>query len=362
MARNKKRSFFKGMLIYALVFLAAAAAGLAVFWNYIDAYERSRPKNTVDAYIASLTPEDICRKSAEYTAMQDGNLQSPEEREAVIAASLTERVTYARKSAESTTERQVYVLRCGSQVIGQLVISAGEPDRYGFTEWVVAEDSFDFSHLLGQPLSVTVPKEFTVCANGHVLDDRYITESGMEYSALEEFYDDYQLPTLVTYTVEGYLGGMELSVSDEKGTPVSVTEETDWNLYLDNCTREEQAQVETFMEDFLECYVTFTGSANRSAKANYQRLRKNFLIPDSALAQRLYTALDGLAYAKSNGDRLDDVAFHRFTRIEDDRYFCDVTYTVITYGTAGKVQTSNNMKVMLVMTEDGLRVEAMTRY
>lgn len=362
MAGKKKHSFTKGMLIYALVYLAVAAAGLAVFWNFIDAYERSRPKNTMDAYVAALTPADMCRKSMETDEQADLNLQSTEERNAVITASVTESVSYARKSSESTDNRQVYVLRCGRQEIGQVVISARDPDLYGFTEWEVSEDSFDFSHLMGEPLSVTVPQDFAVSVNGHVLDDSYITESGIGFSALEEFYDDYELPTMVTYTADSYLGQLEMTVTDENGQPVVITQDTDMNAFLDNCTGEETEQVEAFMGGFLKSYVTFTGSSNQAASANYQRLRKNYLVPDGELAQRLYTALDGLAFAQSYGDKLDDVAVHRVSRLDDTHYFCDATYYVSTYGKAGKVQTTNNMKVILVVTDSGLRVEAMTRY
>lgn len=362
MAGKKKRSFVKGMLIYAAVYLIVAAAGLAVFWNFIDAYEHSRPKNTVDAYVTALTPADMCRKAMEAAGRVDLNLQSVEERNAIITASVTERVTYARKSSESTDTRQVYVLRCGKQIVGEVIITAREPDVYGFTEWEVSEDSFDFSHLMGQPLSVTVPQNFTVSVNGYMLDESYITERGIAYSALEEFYDAYELPTMVTYTADSYLGQLELTVADENGQPVVITQDTDMNAFLDNCAGEEMEQVESFMGDFLESYVIFTGSSNQAASANYQRLRQNFLIPDSDLAQRLYTALDGLAYAQSYGDKLDTVEIHRISRLDETHYFCDATYCVSTYGRAGKVQTSNNMKVILTVTDSGLRVEAMTRY
>lgn len=362
MAGKKKHSFGRGMLIYAVVYLIVAAVGLAVFWNFIDAYEHSRPKNTIDAYVAALTPADMCCKSLEADVQADLNLQSAEERSAIITASVSERVTYARKGSESTDARQVYVLRSGKQIIGEVVITAQEPDIYGFTEWEVSEDSFDFSYLMGQPLSVTVPENFTVSVNGHVLDESYITENGVAYPALEEFYEDYELPTMVTYTADAYLGQLEMTVADETGQPVAITQETDRNAFLDNCTEEEKEQVESFMGDFLESYVIFTGSSNQAASANYQRLRKNFLIPDSELAQRLYTALDGLAYAQSYGDKLETVEIHRVSRIDDTHYFCDATYCVSTYGRAGKVQTTNNMKVMLLVTDSGLRVEAMTRY
>ena len=58
MDKNKKifsGKFTAGILIYAGVFALVAAIGLGIFWKFIEAYEISRPKNTLKAYIAQLT-------------------------------------------------------------------------------------------------------------------------------------------------------------------------------------------------------------------------------------------------------------------------------------------------------------------
>lgn len=361
--KKRKGAFALGMILYAVVFLGLTAAGLRVFWNFIDSYERSRPKNTMDAYISSLTVEDMFAKAPQTAASVDGKLQTAEESLAVIRDSLGEKITYARKSSASTSTRQTYVLRSGSRVLGEVVIAASEPDKFGFSVWTVQEESYDFSYLLCQQQSITVPGDYVVYANGTALDEGYITRTGIEYTALEEFYDDYDiLPYMVTYSADSVLGSLELTVADAHGTVLENWEETDPNTCLDNCDEAEARMLEDYMDSFLKAYVQFTGSSNQASKANYTKLKKQFLIPDSALAQRLYTALDGLAYAQSYGDKLDEVTVNRVSRIDDTHYFCDVTYLVSTYGKAGRVQTTNNLKLMLVQWEGTLRVEAMTQY
>lgn len=364
MARQKRKgSFALGMVIYAVVFLAITGAGLAVFWDFIDSYEQSRPKNTMDQYLSQLTVEEMAANCGDWVQKIDEKLQTDEEFTRVIEESLTGKLTYARKSAACTENSQTYVLRCGSRVIGETVIRAAEPDRYGFTVWSVEKESFDFSHLMGESQSVTVPESYCVTANGVTLREEYITETGILYSALEEFYDDYpQLPTMVTYTAGNVLGTLELAVLDESGNVVDNWEGMDPNRVLDNCNEEETAMLTQYMQDFLVSYVRFTSGSNQSSNLNYVKLMKQFLIEGSELSNRLYTALDGLAYAQSYNDVLEDVTVNRFTRIDNSRYFCDVTYLVSTYGKAGRVETNNNLKVMLVETDNGLRVEAMTRY
>ena len=45
------------MILYAVAVLGAAAWGLNKFWDYMDAYEVSRVKNTIEAYMEELTPQ-----------------------------------------------------------------------------------------------------------------------------------------------------------------------------------------------------------------------------------------------------------------------------------------------------------------
>ena len=356
-----RKGFVIGMILYAVIFLALLSVGLVFFWNFMDAFEQSRPVNTVKAYVAELTKEDMCENSEELLAGLDENIRSREESCQFIMNSVTEEITYAKKSSASTETQQVYVLRSGKQVIGSFTISAGETDKFGFQNWTVTEENFDFSYLMGQPVSITVPSEFTVSINGQVLDESYIVESGIAYDAVEEFYGDYTLPTKVTYAVDGFLGDLALEVTDAAGNPVEITEETDLNQFLPACSSQKVSELDTFVNGFLKRYVIFTGSANDAASINYVRL-KEYLIEGSDLAQRLYSAIDGLNFAQSHGDTIQEVIINRYMDMGGDRYFCDVTYIVQTIGTKGAVNTTNNLKLIILNTEDGLKIEAMTRY
>lgn len=356
-----QKRFWVGMVIYGLVFLVIAGAGLFVFWNFIDAYEQSRPLNTVKAYVASVTAEDMWKGSGELLAGLDGNIQSEEEACAVISESVTLPLSYAKKSGESSENRQVYVLRSGKQVIGEFAITAGEPDKFGFRVWSVTEESFDFSHLLSDSISMTVPADYTVSINGNVLNEAYITETDIPFAALEEFYDDYTLPAMVTYTAEGFLGELTMEAADQNGTPVEVTPDMDWNAALPGCDVNMTDKITGFTEDFLYYYVTFTSSANGMVSYNYMQLQKH-LVPNGELSKRLYTAIDGLQFAQSWGDTIQDIEINRMVDLGEDRYMCDATYIVETYGKKGRVETENNVKLIIVDMTVGLRVEAMTRY
>lgn len=356
---NKR--FVTGMLVYALVFLAIVSGGLWVLWDYIDAYEQSRPVNAIKAYVDSLTPEDLSAGSGALLDTLDVRLQSREESSRLIRESVGQEFSYAKKSAESSDNRQVYVLRSGRQVIGQFAITSGEPDKFGFRIWEVTEESFDFSHLLGESVSVTVPSDFTVLVNGAELDSSYITNKDIPYTKLEEFYGSYPLPSLVTYSADSYLGEATLEVLDRQGNPVVITEDTDFNLLMPECSDEETQAIDALVTKFLEHYIAFTGSSSGSAGGNYNRLLP-YLVTDGELAKRLYTAISGLYFAQSLGDTIQETTVNQRASLGSGRYYCDISYVVETVGKRGPVQQSYNMKIIILETNEGLRVEGMSRY
>lgn len=364
MAKSGKKTgarFALGMVIYALVFLLITAAGLAVFWNFIEAYELSRPRNTVDAYVAGLSEEKLHQKAQSLLSDLDSNIRSEEESMQVILDSIGDRITYAKKTGESSEQQQVYVLKGGRQVIGQVTITAGEPDIYGFTRWTATESSFDFSYLLSEPVSVTVPEDFQVSINGKLLDENYITETGIGYPALEDFAEDYDLPEMVTYTADRFLGNLLLEVAGRNGESVILTSETDMNSLIPTCSEQEQAEIEPVVKEFLNRYVAFTGSSNKAVGRNFSKL-KEYMVPGGALEKRLATAVDGLKWSQSAGDTIKQVTMNHYYDLGEEGYLCDVTYILETIGKKGAVETTNNMKLILVSTDKGLKVEALSVY
>ena len=108
--RSSAHSFALGMILYALVFAAISAVGLRFFWSFIDEYEKSRPTTAMDQYIQSLDEEHIRELSAGFVATLDRNVQTEEESYSFILNAVNGELSYAKKSAESTEERLVYII------------------------------------------------------------------------------------------------------------------------------------------------------------------------------------------------------------------------------------------------------------
>lgn len=366
--QRKKRSlgwFIFGMVLYAAVFLGAVGYGLKYLWIYLEAYENSRPYHAIDAYMEQLTKEYISQCAEDMIAQVDHNLQSEEECMQVVMDAIEGEITYARKASECTDTKQVYVVRCGELVVGSFAIEAGEADQYGFTPWSPTEDRYDLSHLLNETIiTATAPAGYPVYVNGVQLDESYIVrEETTPYDVFEEFYDDYDLPsfTVVTYEAGPFMSEFQMEVTDPDGNPYVYDENLDINSLVDNCTEDEIDALDEFINEYIKRYVVFTGSANRSENSNYANLVE-LMVPTSTLSQRMKDAIDGLHWAQSKGDQIESITVNHYVNIGDNRYLCDVTYIVDTTGLEGVVQTTNNVKIIIVENDGTFLAEAMTSY
>ena len=203
---------------------------------------------------------------------------------------------------------------------------------------------------------------FVVSVNGAVLDESYLVATGIEFDVMEEFYGSYDLPTMVTYQAGPFLGDQEFTVMDPQGNAVVIDENTDYNSFVvNNCGEEKIAELSDFVDVYIEHLVAFPGSSRTNGNQNYHNLRE-YLVKGGELDQRMQSALATLLYSHNQSDILKEVTLHHCIDIGNGRYLCDVTYLVDTTGLEGVVQTTNNVKIIVVETDDGLKVEAMTSY
>lgn len=353
--------FFLGMFLYALIFLTALYFALGQFWTYMEAYENSRPKNTLNAFIDQLDGDDVILGSGELLSRVDSNLQSEEECREVLLDAVSDGITYAKRAGDSNAQRMVYSLRSVGQTIGSLTMEVTSQDRFGFNLWQVTHTEFDLSYLLGSRASITVPEDFSVYAHGTLLDSSYITQSGIPYPELASFYGDYHIPSLVTYEAGPILGNTTLRVTNPTGDEITIDESTDYMAFLDNCSEETEATLESFSKEFLRRYIAFTGSAKKSSAQSFKQLNR-YLVPNSDLAKRMSMALAGMQWAQSQGDTLVDTTFHHMIDLGNGYYLCDVTYQVDTIGHEGVVRTTNSARFIILDTNGVLRVETLFSY
>ena len=359
---QKKKSPKKlviGMAIYAAVFLLAAALGLNKFWDFIAAYEASRPENTMDAYMEQVDLDYLCR-GGEAMLMEavDQSLQPADELRDYIRSTLTGNIRYAKKMSESNDTQQVYMVMCGRQAICRVVLAPQPADEYGFTPWEVASEDFDLSYIKTSTISITVPSDFLVYVGDTLLDSSYITASNIPYQAIAPYYTDYTPPYMVTYTSGAFLGEKAFRVTDPNGAAVTIDENTDMTPFLDNCTQEQITEMDALVKKYLKRYVDFLSCAGNDPEGNYQTLRK-VIVPDSDLDHRFRDAVRGLTWIRDRRSTISSTVFNHWVDLGGGKYLCDVTYEVDTKLFDGMAHETTNLHLIISETANGLRVEKM---
>ncbi len=359
MTKTKRRWVFPlALILYAVIFLTGAFFGLRYFWDFIDAYELSRPHMAVNAYTQQLNADYICDHAGSLIAQIDHDIQSEDHCKSAIKGAIGTEFTLAKKSRECTETKLVYAIMAGKKAVGTVEFSRTGKTVHGFTQWEFSKDEFDLSYLLTDGPSVTVPYGFTVCVNGAVLDDGYIVGDPIRYPLFEEFYDDHTLPYRVTYQTGKFIGDVEMTVADFDGNTVTREQLEDPDPYISNCSDEQIDILNTTIENFIDHYVAFTTVAGNDTPGNYQRLLKD-LVPGGELAKRMYAALDGLGWVSDRRGTLDDLQIHHYIDLGGGRYLCDLTYVVTTRYWSGDSQTTTHVKMIFLQTEDGLKAESM---
>ena len=357
--RKKARYFPIFLIVYAIIALFLTNFGLQKFWDYIDAYEASRPHIATDAYMAQLTPEYVIDQVSPLLDEVDPAIQSREEAIEVLKNALSKPFTCSKWTNQSTDTKWVYVLRSGPQVIGTFQMEPAEEGRYGMFPWKIAGDSLDLSFLLKEGFSVTVPHDATVSVGGKVLGEAQITKKDIPYTAISDLYDLYELPTRVTYTVGRYLGELETVVTDAKGNPIDAN--ADPEQFLDNCSDEEKAVLKTVGENFTTSYIHFTSRTGGSLYDNLDVLRQ-YMIPGGSLEKRMEDSIPGFSWITDRHVKIQSVTVNRSISIGNGRYICDVTCIYDTTNIHGNAQEELKLKIVFLETDNGLRAEAMQTY
>lgn len=358
MVKKKQRTwpFLLGMALYAAVFLGAAWWGLGQLSAFLDAFERSRPQFPIDSYMAQLTPEYIADKSQDLIAGIDHNLQSEADCRKVIIQTVSGKLSCAKKIAECTEDKQVFVIRCGAKVIGTMEMERQSNIGFGFTPWAVSGDSFDLRYLISDTVSVTVPNSYSVFVNGIPLDSRYVTQTNIPIPQLSEFAQEFRLPYLVSYQAGPVLGDIRMTVQDENGMPGQGDLEP--VKYLKNCTEAEEQALHTITEQFLTAYMRFSTRKNNDTPGNYNELCK-YMVKNGELADRMKKAFDGLTWVSDRKATFNGYEIAFVTRMDESHFLVDVTYTVTTNTIAGAETESSRVQLIMQSTSEGLKAEIM---
>lgn len=353
--KNKWGGFRAFLLIYALIFLALLPAFLRPLWNYLAAYEESGPDKAMERYLDSMDEAKVRALSADFLAGLDLRYQDGDQAFAAVQKVMNGELRYGLKSADTDLRHAEYNIRSGGQLLGSVRIAKGEDPRFGFAPWEVESESYDFSWLLGED-EITVPSTWTVLCNGTELGEEDRVGEPVPFDLLKDFYGDsrFELPSYVTYRVEGVLGEAPFTLIDSAGREQPRDYARSEQELLANCSAEEEEQIKTLLDGFLQRYIDCLSNASRNVQGNYQAL-KPYIVSGSDIDKRVRDNMEGQAWAHSGGDTVTKRDDLLLMDLGKGYYLAELDYTLDTIGNKGHVESVNRVIVIMSETNDGLK-------
>ncbi len=359
MAKTKKQkgnSFGKVMLIYALLVLALLPAFLRPLWRYLAAYEESGPDKAMERYLDTMDTEHIRALSADFLNGLQLQYQDRDQAFAEVEKLMKGELRFTLKSADTDLRHAVYNIRGGGKVLGTVSMAKEEDPRLGFAPWELQEEHYDFSFLFGED-EITVPSSWQVFCNGIELGEEDLSGEREGFDLLRSFYGDsrFVLPENVTYRISGVVGEAPLRLVDAKGLPVDRDYPLSEEEKLANCTKDEEQEIQTLLDSFVQRYIDCLSNASRDVMGNYRAI-KPYIVAGSDIDRIILDNMAGQQWAHSGGDTVtarDDLLL---MNLGNGYYLAEFDYTLDTVGNHGHVESVNRIMVVISRTGDGLKV------
>lgn len=371
--RNSGKAFRTAMVLYAVVVLIAGVAGLRWLYGFLAAYQASYDRaqtlgeasvegsdsSVLSEFVNSFSAVNVrsCPAVQEYVSTLDANLMDPDSYLDIIAKQAEGELSLNALPSMSNGMNAVYAVMVDGTQIGTVRFEKTKELDYGFKTWQYASENYDFSYL-ERECSISVPEGYSVSAYGKTLDASYIVneEKMPQLSASEKYApDNFIVPLLITYSVRS-IDNVVFTVSDGSGDKMGENEDP-VEHFLNNCSESERKEITDFANMFLAKYKEFTTGKNYYSW--YNELL-NISVPHSDFAQRINAALEGYRLTKARTADMSTVIIYHIFKLDENTYFCDVTYTLTTNDTINEEPLVTDYDVRLVLNRTpSLRISAM---
>ncbi len=274
----RAKRFGRFLLIYSAVFLVLIAVGLAVFWQYIAAYEHARPEHAMDELLLSLqdgTAAQHIKPLLEVSAFEDSAAVFDE-----IAASdfMGQAASFRKMPGQYSDTSPVYILRLGSTDLFKVTLSpkSGNGAGFGFELWQISQ--LTLADAATKTVTIEAPPEAEVSVNGTALTPDEITDDHVVYDTAAPENRFCGNAYRVLYTVKGLFDAPEVVVLGADGTALDM----------------EKAENGAFIFDLPRSSLKITAPAEASVTVNGVLLTKSD-VTGSAYPASLFAGLEKYA-------------------------------------------------------------------
>lgn len=326
-AKSKKRRTKSGIIFYPvywmLVLLGCAAIlmMMRVLWDNMEDYEASMPK-----YVAEDVEEIFAsRDFATMYEYDDVTMFSAEGKDAYIEhlQMLTEGKEITCREAYSANEdEKVYKIMVGGTKLGTYTLGkSGEQTAYGNDLWELKEIKTNV--IESSSYMITVPESSKVYADGQLLGDEAIIESGMELTS-EYLPEGIERTKWCTYSVERCFSVPAFSVEDSKGRV---------QAFMPNSEGRLTAQVnydDAEMREAVEARVIKTARAfSQFTSDDLSDSTMMRYIKEDSKAHKYIRGFDGGWFMPHRGFEYENMRTENYVVCSEDMFYCDVYFDYI---------------------------------
>lgn len=323
-AKRKKHGKKPGYVFYpmywcmVLLIIGAILLMMRVLWDNMEDYESTMPKYVVQETEKIFTGRDF----ATIYEYDDLSLCADEGKEAYIA--YMERLTdgfeiTCREAFSSNPEEKLYQVKFGPNKLGTFTLAkTGEKTEYGYEKWAVKE--MKTAVIASTDYYITVPEDSIVFADGHVLDESKIIESGMQfdYSYLPEGYDHIKW---CTYGISRCFSIPAFQVMDSAGRMQSFlpNEEGRLTAELNDDTDELRPQMEENVIQAAKYLSMYTSDdCRRDAVLDY--------VATASKAHQYIRGIDTGWFMPHRDVEFLNMKTDNYLWLDENTFKCDVTY------------------------------------
>jgi len=239
--KNKNR-FWKIYFRITGVVVLALVIGLAVFNDFIRAYEIAQPSTAASRYAESITESAILSMLEKTLTDSSSGFNSKEVTGAAYMQALPEDgYTCTRILTMGNTEHPVYGLYCNDVLLAHVTLEQGEKGSYGFRPWDVSAVEIlpDNLPVKKATYSIYAPSGSTVTVNNIELTEEWIHAEDAVYPFASAFEKEGKV-FCTQYVIQDLMG--EPAVTCIRNGTVCKQEEADSNdavyfLYPENATK-----------------------------------------------------------------------------------------------------------------------------
>ncbi len=379
MAKVRKKKTKVGAIVYA-VFLVLWTAALCVgvyflwktVWTFGGYWEAAQISPKVDAYMEKFDYQMWASGENSFKqtiSAMEHPFQTDEQCVEVLREIMTDEVRCVPSVGDTGGTRRNYNLLSGRNKFGELTVVQHPfvPQENSLLNWVIEKYSLYPWEVEGvqfyldglySSVEVTVPSNYKVLLNDHLLNDDFIMERGIHYNVLDQYYETYEgLPTKVRYRADKIFGRVNIQILDDKGQPFEIDPEKDDSQFIEPVSEALLERFDRFNQKFTKMYLEFC-SGTGQMWYEYAQM-KAFVIKDSDLDDRMLRMIDSyMGWQHNTNFNFDGCTLNGATHLGGTIYVLDVSADAGSQMPAGYEQVHRDMKIYVRYNENQDQVYA----